>query len=246
MKLIRKLIRKITIKSQKLLCEEIVVLGDSHARVFLCREIFLAFPFHWFNVIAVDGATVSGLHNPNSTSQAMPIFKDTLQKSAAKTVIFLLGEVDVGFVIWHRAQKKRQGSVAAMLNSALDNYKDLILWALAKNIKVICVSAPLPTIKDDQDWGKIANLRRDIKASQRERTVLTLEFNSKMKKFCKLNGVEYVDLDADSIGKDGLVNSRLLNKDPADHHYDKEAYASLVARNLKACSITSRDSMRVH
>ncbi|WP_201766594.1 SGNH/GDSL hydrolase family protein [Picosynechococcus sp. NKBG15041c] len=140
------------------------------------------FPWYFFNVVSVGGATASGLENPNSITQAFSIFKTNLENSKAKIVIVLLGEVDTGFVIWYRSEKYNT-KVEEMLDKALKNYQDFLLF-LSKRYQVICLSTPLPTIKDGQNHGQVANLRKDIKASQRDKTQLTIQFNKSMKRFC--------------------------------------------------------------
>src|SRR4051794_28247820 len=84
----------------------ILVLGDSHAVVFRSKYIKAFLPSYKFHVYSVPGATVSGLDNPNSKTNASNIFNEAIQNnSQINNVIFLLGEVDTGFVIWYRAQK---------------------------------------------------------------------------------------------------------------------------------------------
>lgn len=225
--------KKIILKLKKLVCREVLVLGDSHAGIFSESRIRAAFPFYFFNVVSVAGATVSGLENPNSKTQALPIFINNLKRSKANTIIVLLGEVDIGFVIWYRSEKYKT-EVSEMLDNALKNYQKFLLL-LSKEHRVICLSAPFPTIKDGQDWGEIANARRDVKALQIDRTKLTIRFNKSINEFCQNNKIEYLDFDDESIGKDGLVDIRLLNKNPADHHYEPRTYIKMIIPKLKRC-----------
>lgn len=210
---------------------EILVLGDSHADVFAHESMAGEFADCAFNVVSVGGATISGLENPNSKTQAMPIFKSALDASKAGIVITLLGEVDTGFVIWYRAEKHNV-PVHSMRDVALRNYERFLL-ELRKERAVICVSSPLPTIKDDNDWGEVANARREVKANQLQRTELTMTFNRSVQRFCQENGLDFLMLDQDSIGADGLVRADLRNHDPRDHHYDQSAYARLIAGALR-------------
>ncbi|MGZ5007698.1 MAG: SGNH/GDSL hydrolase family protein [Methylobacter sp.] len=210
--------------------KEILVLGDSHTPVFNHPLFKEAFPDRFFNVLTVIGATASGLDNPNSTTQAYPIFRDAIKQSTAKQVIVMLGEVDTGFVIWYRAQKYRE-SVAAMMDKAVTNYSGF-LAELKMRFEVICISTPLPTIQDGNDWGEIANARREVTASQKERTALTLEFNRIMQAFCMRNGIRYIMLDDDSLGDCGIVKTDLLNCDSSNHHYDPDRYSRLLVDGL--------------
>jgi hypothetical protein len=211
--------------------KEVLVVGDSHASIFSDSTLRAAFPHYLFNVVCIGGATASGLENPNSKTQSLPRFIDAVQKSEAETIIVLLGEVDTGFVIWYRAEKYKT-EVSEMLLNALASYQRFLMLLLNKH-RVICLSAPLPTIKDGQEWGLVANARRGVRASQLDRTMLTIRFNKRVKKFCAKNRIEYLDFDSDSIGSDGLVDIKLLNRNPLDHHYEPRAYIEMIIPELR-------------
>jgi hypothetical protein len=224
-----KLFRKI---HEKIVFRTITVIGDSHSRIFFHDLFRICFPFTRFDVCWVGGATVSGLDNPNSKTQSNIIFREKIRSLKRNSiVIFLLGEVDTGFVIWYRKQQ-HDGSVDTMLNKALNNYYDLII-SVSENLRPIVISTPLPTIPDDNIWGDVADQRKTICASQFERTKLTLEFNRSIKEYCQHNGIPFLDLDLDCVGQNGLVASFLLNNDKSDHHYNNSAYARLVVRRLR-------------
>jgi hypothetical protein len=209
---------------------EILVLGDSHTPVFNHPSFKEGFPDLFFNVLTVIGATASGLENPNSTTQAYPIFRKAVMETAAKQVIVMLGEVDTGFVIWYRAQKYQE-SVVAMMGKAISSYSKF-LAELSVGFKVVCISTPLPTIQDDNDWGDIANARREVDATQVERTALTLAFNRAIQQFCAQNDICYIMLDGESLGEGGVVKTDLLNSDRSNHHYDQDRYAELLIKGL--------------
>lgn len=211
--------------------DHVLALGDSHAWVFYYWQFDLKFPRLVFNICQVPGATASGLENPNSKTQAYQKFEQAIQKYPSQTYILLLGEVDTGFVIWYRAQKY-QASVDEMLTLAVDRYANFIkrLRALGK---VVVISAPLPTIPDENQCGEVANLRKEVKATQRERIQLTLDFNRRVAQACAAEGASFVDLDPLSLDANGLVKKELLNINPCDHHYDPLAYARLLARELE-------------
>jgi len=210
--------------------QEILILGDSHSPIFNHPLFKEKFPNLAFNILTVIGATASGLENPNTTTQAYPVFREAVRQSAAKQVIVMLGEVDTGFVIWYRAQKYQE-SVATMMDKAIASYSRF-LSELNRNFEVVCISTPLPTIQDGNDWGEIANARREVTASQVERTALTLEFNRIMQKFCLQNDIRYIMLDDLSIGDGGIVKAELLNSDCNNHHYDPDQYSRLLVEGL--------------
>lgn len=209
----------------------VLIIGDSHVAVFLNKHLRRAFPNWYFKVSMVGGATASGLENPNSKTQAYKIFRNSILSTPADKTIMLLGEVDTGFVIWYRAEKYG-ASVEEMLGRAVDNYVRLIQEAKG-NSEIICISTPLPTISDNQDWGEVANERKNIRASQKERTELTLLFNKKMREKCLSMGATFISLDRESQGEDGLVKRSLLNSDPSDHHYEQSRYAEILVSKLR-------------
>jgi len=210
--------------------KRILVLGDSHAAVFYHWRFDLSFPDCVLDVCAVGGATVSGLQNPNSKTQAYAIFEKAIQRRPANAYITLLGEVDTGFVIWYRAQKYK-ASVDEMLELAVSNYERLI-EKLRQRGPVMVISAPLPTIPDVNPCGEVANLRREVKASRQQRTELTLLFNRRVREICEKAGACFVDLDAESLAEDGQVKKALLNRNPCDHHYNFGAYADMLIQKL--------------
>jgi hypothetical protein len=227
---IKSLYKYILYKYNKKFKEEVIVIGDSHARVFENKLFSTISHDIFFNVHAVGGATASGLENPNSKTQAYNLFAKALKGKANNKVIIMLGEVDTGFVIWYRANKYDE-SVNIMMNNTLEKYQNFI-DKINKTFNVIVISTPLPTIQDNCNWGEVANARKEIKASQYDRTQLTLMFNIEMEKYCKQNNIVYVNLDHDCIGSKGIVKKELKNSDQNDHHYNQDKYASLLVKKL--------------
>lgn len=230
-KIFLKLVKPLVSIIKRRMYTEVLVLGDSHVNVFHSNHFKVEFPHLFFNIVRVGGATVSGLQNPNSKSQSLKIFQKAVKRLKGPMAITLLGEVDTGFVIWYRAQKYNQ-PVSGFLQQALTNYKNLLIDISAKS-EVICVSTPLPTITDDNHWGDVANLRQEVSASQKERTDLSIKFNTSMQKFCERNQISFLALDEDSIGEDGVVKESLLNSNPINHHYDMDKYSQLIITHLK-------------
>jgi len=207
-------------------------IGDSHVQNFeyLSREYLL--PKTNMHFCVVQGATNLGLVNPHSQTQAMPIYLDYLKKVvSADRVMFCLGEVDCGFVIWYRADKHGT-PVYEQFELSLANYFGLIEEYLKKvpPSNVIVCSVPLPTIPDHQlVKGEVANKRLSISATQKERTALTVEYNGRLNDFCRKRGIHYLDLQQETLDtRSGVVSGDFLNDNPLDHHLEPEKLAPLI------------------
>jgi hypothetical protein len=211
-------------------------IGDSHIQnfEFLFREYLL--PRTDMRFCIVQGATNMGLANPHSQTQAMPIFKGYLSKIARDDrVIFCLGEVDCGFVIWLRADK-RETSVQEQLELSLTNYFGLIeayLKIISPSNVIVC-SVSLPTIPDHQlIAGDVANKRLAIRATQKQRTDLTIQYNNRLSKFCGEQGIHYMDLQQKTLNQQtGVVSGDFLNLNPLDHHLEPRKLAPLIVSQL--------------
>ncbi|MDR5858481.1 hypothetical protein FZZ93_04165 [Halomonas eurihalina] len=208
--------------------KQVLVVGDSHARVFSSKELQRKTRRINWNVCSVSGATLSGLSNPNSKTQALNVFDKALEKNSKRdALVFLLGEVDVGFVIWYRASRD-EVTIKEALSKSLNNYEALIRKG-KMNSPVFVLSAPLPTIPDYGAIGDVAKERSKIKASLEDRTELTLDFNSQLKSLCGRLGAHYIDCDVNVVNEEGGLRHEFYNDNPADHHYDESSYVSLIS-----------------
>jgi hypothetical protein len=212
----------------------VLVLGDSHARVFR-QPIFHALPVR-LEIESVAGATLSGLANPNSQTQAGPVYERRLARArrhAPRAVVVMLGEVDCGFVIWWNHE---QGGVAleSGVERAVENLATLVGRAL-EVAPVVVISAPLPTLRDGVEYGDDEKgFRKQVRASQLDRTRLVLEFNRVARTVVESAGATFVDLDDITLGADGLVSPILLHPFAGDHHYDPPVYARLLERRFRS------------
>lgn len=210
----------------------VLVLGDSHVRVFEHWLFMFYLPRVRWHIVYVPGGSASGLYNRDSLSQAFERFEQARATVKADWVILNLGEVDAGHAIWARAQRSGR-PIAAMLDDAVDKYIRYI-QELAPQCRLIVLSAPLPTLSDDfQPQDAAARTRRAVTMSQRERTALTLAFNDRVGQACHAIGVTYLDDRARSLGQDGLVRRKWVNKAFADHHYHRKIYARWLSRSLR-------------
>ena len=211
-------------------------IGDSHTEVFWSMEFS---PWYFWKLTpkikVVHGATATGLANPNSKTQALTIFENHLKEKVNKDdyVVFQLGEVDCGFAIWYRSEKHGL-SVQKQTKLAIDNYSSLIKKSSSINGKktIIC-SAVLPTLHDGNDYGEVANLRKKIKATIKERTQLTLDFNRALKQLAKENRLGFIDLDQSLLNKKtGVIHSKFLHKDCTNHHLNPSKLAKIISKEL--------------
>lgn len=217
--------------------KHILVVGDSHVNVIKhINRNGLGFKRYRFDHCSVGGATAQGVLNPGSKTDARKIFIERVQGTSKQIdLLFLLGEVDCGFVIWYYAEKFGN-SVEDQLERSLKNYEQFLLEIKKMGFQKISVlSAPLPTIVDGQDWGDIAKKRTEVKATQLDRTNLTLKFNQGMKAVAMNNGFTYVDITEEMLDTNtGLIRSSFKHKNTNNHHLDDSRYSEAILRGLDA------------
>ena len=213
----------------------VLVLGDSHIRVFEHWIFRLLMRRYHFHIAYVPGATAYGIANRNSQTNAYNIFYDALNRQNYRKIIVTLGEVDTAYTLWSIIQRDKK-DIDEVLNVAIKRYIDF-LKELSGYAQVIVLSASLPTISDLTDCDdSVQGIRKKVDISQRERTALALRFNASIKEFCSHDSsIEFCDFDRYALNpKTQLVRSWLLNKkNPCDHHYRRWVYALLILWRLK-------------
>ena len=159
--------------------KKIIVCGDSHTRVFRFMNNKQNI-FH-FDVCEFGGATAQGMVNPNSKTNALPIFINKIKKSKKEDkIIIMLGEVDCGFVIWVRS-KRYNISVDKQTENSTENLfkfieKIINNFSYSKE-DIIVTGSILPTIKDSTNKKYLNGARCEVDVSQKIRTAKTLEYN---------------------------------------------------------------------
>jgi hypothetical protein len=165
----------------------------------------------------------------------LPLFERAIAAiPRRRPLLFMLGEVDCGFVIWHRAET-RGISPQRELDRSIRNYTRF-LERLQEDGRpgILVAAAPPPTILDGQDWGDVANLRREVKASLRDRTALTLEYNARLREWTAANGCVFLDYEREVVDAGtGVIAEAFRNPNPRDHHLAPEAFASVLAEELR-------------
>ena len=208
----------------------VVVLGDSHTEVMRSW----APDGWWFQVLIVRGATASGIQNPNSRSEALPLYRDRLAgMKRFQEVLVLLGEVDCGYIVWRRAQARGTTAAAEMLQS-VDRYMTFLVEAQrATDHPVLVLSAPLPTLPDESSmWGEVAQQRADVQISQLERTAMTRDFNDELCRQVAAAGMVFVDAATEQLDvATGRIHAEFVRAD-GDHHLVDAPHRRVIARAL--------------
>jgi hypothetical protein len=213
----------------------ILVCGDSHIGVF--RYSNTTQSKYKFNVCEVGGATALGLVNPNSKTNALPIFSNKIKNTTADKLIIMLGEVDCGFLIWVRS-KRYNIAVDEQINESVCNLFNFIQDKVINNSKykphdIIIAGSILPTICDNTDRNFLGGARSEVDVSQKIRTIKTIEYNNILKMKCNEHGYKYIDITNFILDKkENIVKSIFLNKNPYDHHLDNEKTYELWIQQL--------------
>jgi len=183
----------------------------------------------------VQGATAMGLANPHSKTNALPIFAKYIDAQPVnEPLLFCLGEVDCGFVIWYRAAKYGM-SISEQFQISLNNYCAFIDEIYQKgHSKIIISSVPLPTILDGQEWGETANLRKEVNATLSERSDLTIEYNERLYSYCVSHGYQFLDISSETLSQQtGVVDEKCRNPNPYDHHLNPKYMSSVIVPKLR-------------
>lgn len=183
----------------------------------------------------VGGATAVGLRHPTSKTNALQTYRDALRTRVEGVIpVFQLGEVDCGFVIWYRAKKYKE-PVHFQLAHSIHAYTDFLMRVRddMQYPHLLVSSATLPTIKDGQLDGEVAHLRSEVRATLKERTALTQEYNAELKALCLKEELSFVDVAASLLDEQtGVIQDRFRHPDPADHHLHPEQGARVWASLL--------------
>jgi len=217
--------------------KHIIVCGDSHTGVF--RFMNNKQKNINFDVCEVGGATAQGMVNPNSKTNALPIFINKIKKSKkADKIIIMLGEVDCGFVIWVRS-KRYNISVDKQIENSTENLFKFIEKIINnfsyRKEDIIVAGSVLPTIKDSINKKYLNGARSEVDVSQKIRTAKTLEYNEILKTYCKKNGHHYIDITKETLDTNSnTVKDNFLNNNPSDHHLDNEKTYILWLNKLRS------------
>jgi len=202
--------------------KKLLAVGDSHLESLQAASDLGLLHSDEAVFCVVPGATAVGLRNPNSITNAISLFRVAAQgRSKTHRVLIHLGEVDCGFVMWWR-QEKYGESIDLQLRESVAAYKEFVIELMGMGFESVCITgASLPTIRDGIDFGNVANKRSEIRVSLKERTLLTLRYNSALLEIALELGCAYFDLTEAFVDfRTGLVSDFFRHPDPCDHHLD--------------------------
>ena len=214
----------------------LVAIGDSHLEALQLAANLKILDVASSHFSIVPGATVIGLRNPNSLTDAIGIFRSSLMAQPLDSYVLIhLGEVDCGFVIWWRAKKYGE-SIERQFQESIDAYHQFLVEIIEKGFNRICIAgASLPTIKDEVDMSNVANKRAEISIGIKQRTELTLRYNQALIELAKSFGISYFDISDIVLDKtSNLVHDFFRNPDASDHHLDREKVTGVWAMKCNA------------
>jgi hypothetical protein len=211
--------------------EHVLGIGDSHIAALAQARV----PGAWLRPFGLGGATASGIRNPASQTRARELFEARLALAPRwQHLLVGLGEVDCGFVIWHRAQRHGIG-VSRQLGETLDSYAAFLAELRGSGFRSVSVlSATLPTVANyaDAHGNPGLRMRSAIEVPLAERTELTLAYNAALAERCAAIGAAFVDTTPEQLDPAmGLVRSSLALAD--DPHLDPAGYARILSRALR-------------
>jgi hypothetical protein len=209
--------------------------GDSHAVVFKNMVKQSTLERTWIDFVIVQGATAFGLANPNSRTNAFGAFSSVVARlPVRRSLLFMLGEVDCGFLVWHRAQEMGV-RVDGQFELSVRNYTEFLEGLLAQGRRSLLVAAvPPPTIGVGKTSGEVANARRGVTASLSDRTAMTLRYNSRLSEWSKQNGCVFLDYTNSMIDPaTGVIRDEYRHPDPLNHHAHPDRFRELMAGRLR-------------
>jgi hypothetical protein len=211
------------------------VLGDSHAGYFRVIERQNPLAKTRIRVFSITGATASGLLNPNSRTKAQVAFKLILQLIKKRNIIlFQLGEVDCGFLIWMKA-KRAQTDPFNEAERCIERYMKFLEWTMKIGFsKIIVSTVPPPTIAHWESWrGPIAHLRRQVTASLEMRSRVTSYFNAQLRDGAERLDYLFLDVEDQYCDPDTkLVRRALVNEDNHEIHLNSERASRILKTAL--------------
>lgn len=210
----------------------VLVIGDSHTRVFEHWLFLVVFPRTRFEIAYVKGGSAIGILNYNSQSGARASFDAALSREPWDHVLVCLGEVDAAYTLWRLAEYHAI-PVDGLFERAVTSYMKF-LDRIRARFSMAVIAAPYPTV--DHIHGSVDEvlaMRAHVHATQRQRTDLTLEFNRRIGEWCTEHGIAQLDTAAEALGPDRFVKESWKVRGRLDHHYVRGRFARWMVRTLR-------------
>lgn len=177
--------------------KKILVVGDSHSKIWRYINEHNLMPGINYVVKQVAGATSQGINNPNSKTNALPIFKKAIAENNNSDFIMIsLGEVDCGFTIWYYAEQFNI-SVDEQLDRSVSSYETFLNDVVKQHYRptqIILLGSVLPTLQDQSKIKLLKGARAKVNTPLKDRTDLTLKYNSILKNLASQHGAHYIDI----------------------------------------------------
>lgn len=197
------------------------IIGDSHV---------LAFQHCVLKVYYLGAVTAYNLVNENSSSGGREkLFKVINSLKKGDTVLLVFGEIDVRIHIYNQYMKKRKKiSIEKLINNVIKNYSQVIEEIKEKKFKVgvynIVPPGPQGNIYDYPYY-----------AEWKVRLKITLMMNGQLRKFCKKNGIFFVDI-FDQVINPKMISERSFRRGKYifDDVHLNDRVTKLVIKELKS------------
>lgn len=168
---------------------KICVIGDSHHISFTGIGIFVC--HHLGPKLAYN------IHNQNSQIQTI------IKSEQANDIIFCFGEIDCRYHIYN-IHKKQNIPLIDVIENVVDRYT-LYISQLNDITKYIVNIVPTGT------QTNIYNI--EFFSDIEQRTQITLEFNCKLKEYCQLRNIIFLDVYDQLIDENGYKLKKLVTDD---------------------------------
>ena len=208
--------------------KSILVLGDSHTRVFKYINNKRLMSDVKFDILTINGVSSQGICNPNSKTNANTMFKKKLSEKKHDGVMVMLGEVDCGFTMWYRKDKYNT-PIKEQLNHAVSKLFEFIDNEIRTKYdaeQITVIGANLPTLFDNVI--PMQKDRRDFKGhgTLKERTKLTLMYNLSLKNESIKRRYKYMDIVNETMDPmTQVIDKQYLRQNERDHHLSEDKTA---------------------
>lgn len=212
----------------------VLVLGDSHSGIFEYSFDHGFLAPHWINCEIVGGATAYGLNNDASVTGAWQKYVSALKRHPRfDVVVIVLGECDCSYALWKKAEKLGV-TPTDLIEHSMRGIRRLVALASPGRClhDIVLVGSILPSIEDHMVKTQAIELRREIAATQLERTKLVLDYNRALSQISRELGVCYFDLTDRTIDQQTGLLDRRFEAAPDDHHISHVAAGKLWANAL--------------